>query len=96
MPVVAGRQSTRRQIAVYSMILAVCAIAPFALGLTGAVYGIVAIALSIAFAFLSFRVGLSKTEDPSAMKAEKHLFSFSIFYLFALFGALVADRIILA
>jgi len=96
MPVVAGRQSTRRQIAIYSMILAACAIAPFALDRTGAVYGTVAIVLSIGFAFLSFRVALSKTEDPGAMKAEKHLFSFSIIYLFALFGALIADRIILA
>lgn len=95
MPVVAGRQSTRRQIAGYSLILAVCAIAPFALGMTGAVYGVTAILLSIAFTFFSFRVGLSKTEDPSAMKAEKHLFSFSILYLFALFGALVADRMII-
>ncbi|MEW4468285.1 heme o synthase [Parasphingorhabdus sp. JC815] len=95
MPVVAGRQSTRRQIAVYSLILAACAIAPFMFGMTGVVYGTVAIVLSTAFAFLSFRVALSKTEDPKKMKAEKHLFSFSIIYLFALFGALIADRIIL-
>lgn len=96
MPVVAGRQSTRRQIAAYSVILAICAIAPFALNMTGAIYGTVAIVLSAIFAILSFRVGLSKTEEPSEMKAEKHLFSFSIFYLFALFAAVVADRIILA
>lgn len=96
MPVVAGRQSTRKQVAGYSLILAACAIAPFAIGATGAVYGSTAIALSVAFTFLSFRVGLSKTEDPSAMKAEKDLFKFSIFYLFALFGALVADRMIFA
>lgn len=96
MPVVAGRQSTRRQIALYSLILAVCAIAPFALNMTGMVYGVTAIVLSLAFTFFSFRVGLSKTENPAAMKAEKHLFSFSILYLFTLFGALVADRLILA
>jgi protoheme IX farnesyltransferase len=94
MPVVAGRQSTRRQIAAYSLVLAACSIAPFGLGLTGIIYGAAAILLNAAFVFLSFRVGLSKTENPSAMKAEKHLFSFSILYLFVLFGALVADRLI--
>ncbi|WP_422344633.1 heme o synthase [Parasphingorhabdus sp.] len=94
MPVVAGRQSTRRQIAAYSLVLAACSIAPFGLGLTGIIYGAAAILLNAAFVFLSFRVGLSKTENPSAMKAEKHLFSFSILYLFVLFGALVADRMI--
>jgi protoheme IX farnesyltransferase len=39
MPVVAGRQSTRKQIFGYSLVLAAVAIAPFALGLAGAVYG---------------------------------------------------------
>ncbi len=96
MPVVAGRQSTRKQVAGYSLVLAACAIAPFAIGATGAGYGATAITLSLAFTFLSFRVGVSKTEDPSAMRAEKDLFKFSIFYLFALFGALVADRMIFA
>lgn len=96
MPVVAGRQSTRKQIAAYSLVLAACVIAPFVIGATGVVYGATAIILSLAFTFLSFRVGISKTENPSAMKAEKDLFKFSILYLFALFGALVADRMIFA
>ena len=29
------------------------------------------------------------------MKPEKQLFTYSIFYLFALFGALVADRLLI-
>ncbi len=96
MPVVAGRQSTRKQIFGYSLILAICAIAPFVLGMTGAVYGVSAIVLSLVFCLLSLRVGLSKTEDPAAMKAEKQLFSFSILYLFTLFGALIIDRMLIA
>lgn len=96
MPVVAGRQSTRKQIFGYSLILAICAIAPFALGMTDAVYGVSAIVLSVVFCLLSLRVGLSKTEDPGAMKAEKQLFSFSILYLFTLFGALIIDRMLIA
>jgi heme o synthase len=30
--------------------------------------------------------------EPSDMDAEKHLFAYSVFYLFALFAVLVADR----
>ncbi|MEM8918340.1 MAG: heme o synthase [Pseudomonadota bacterium] len=95
MPVVAGRQSTRKQIFGYSLILAICAIAPFALNAAGLIYGVVAILLSIFFSALSFQVMVSQTSEPADMAAEKRLFKFSIFYLFALFAALVADRAIL-
>ena len=96
MPVVAGRQSTRRQIFGYSLILAFTAIAPFVLGMTGAIYGVAAILLGAVFSALSLNVAMSKTSEPAEMKSEKRLFAFSIIYLFALFGALVADRVILA
>ena len=96
MPVVAGRRSTRHQIFGYSLVLAAVAVAPFALGLAGAVYGGAAILLSGIFCVLSWQVARSKTSEPKDMAAEKRLFKFSILYLFALFAALVADRMILA
>lgn len=95
MPVVAGQQSTRRQIMGYSLILAVSAVAPFALNMTGLIYGVAAIVLSAIFLLLSLAVGSSKSTDPADMKAERRLFGYSIIYLFALFGALVADRVVL-
>ena len=95
MPVVAGRRSTRRQVALYSVVLALFAIAPFAMGFTGAIYGSVAVLLSIIFCALSLQVGMSKTDQPAEMKAEKRLFAFSILYLFTLFGVLVVDRVVL-
>ena len=33
-----------------------------------------------------------RTTEPAQMRPEKRLFAFSILYLFALFGAVVADR----
>ncbi len=96
MPVVAGRRSTRRQIFGYSLLLATVAVAPFALGLLGAIYGAASIALSVGFVALAGRVLINPTDDPTAMRPEKQLFAFSILYLFALFGALVADRLVLA
>ena len=96
MPVVAGRQSTRKQIFAYSLILAAVAIAPFALGMAGTIYGAASVTLSLVFSALSLQVAMSKTTEPADMLAEKRLFKFSILYLFALFAALVADRLVLA
>src|SRR3954468_344857 len=46
MPVVAGFESTRRQILLYSLPMAAAAVAPWLLGLTGSVYGVSAAVLS--------------------------------------------------
>ncbi len=92
LPVVAGAKATRRQIALYTLPMAAAAVAPWPLGLAGVFYGIVAAALSLAFLVLSLRVLASRASEPRAMQPEKQLFAYSIFYLFALFGALVLDR----
>jgi protoheme IX farnesyltransferase len=67
-------------------------VAPWPLGLTGAVYGGSAAVLSFVFVVLSARVAANRVTDPAAMEAEKHLFAYSVFYLFALFTVLVADK----
>ena len=96
MPVVAGHQSTRRQILIYAVLLLPIAMAPFLLQLTGWIYGLSALLLGGAFLFLSIKVATFRTAaNDTDMRAEKRLFAFSIIYLFVLFGALVADRLIL-
>jgi len=92
LPVVAGIESARKQIFLYSLPMAAAAIAPWPLGLTGAVYGASAAILSFVFIVLAGRVLASRSSDPSQMGAEKHLFAYSVFYLFALFTTLVVDR----
>ena len=92
LPVVAGFDSTRRQIFLYSLPMAAAAVAPWGLGLAGVTYGVSAAVLSFVFLVLAARVARSRTPDPSEMAAEKHLFAYSVFYLFALFAVLVADR----
>ena len=96
MPVVAGERSTRRQILAYAAILLPLSAAPWFIGGTGAIYGIAALALSAIFLALSAQVGLRQTHPEDNMQPEKRLFAFSILYLFALFGALVVDRMVLA
>ena len=92
LPVVAGFQNTRRQIFLYSLPMAFAAVAPWPLGLAGAIYGVCAAVLSFLFLVLAARVLANRASDPAEMGAEKHLFGYSVFYLFALFAVLVADR----
>ncbi|HET6525649.1 heme o synthase [Sphingopyxis sp.] len=92
MPVVAGEQSTRRQILFYALIMAAAAIAPWPLGYTGALYGWTAVVLSAVFVLLSIQVGTRRTGEGDTMQPEKRLFAYSIAYLFILFGAVVADH----
>jgi protoheme IX farnesyltransferase len=96
MPVVAGAAATRRQIFVYSLIMAVAAVAPWPLGLTGWIYGGITAVLGAVFVVFACGVARNRAEEPSQMRPEKRLFAFSIVYLFALFAALVADRWLLA
>jgi len=92
LPVVAGPQSTRRQIFIYSLAMAAAAVAPWPLGLAGPIYGLCSAILSFVFLVLAARVAANQAPDPALMGPEKHLFAYSVFYLFALFTVLVADR----
>jgi len=92
LPVVAGERTTRVQIGLYTVPMAVVAILPWLLNLTGPLYGVIATALTVAFGVLALRVATRTTQPDDTMKPEKQLFAYSILYLFAMFGALVADR----
>tara|TARA_R110000751_G_scaffold2018_11_gene9591 strand:+ start:414119 stop:415051 length:933 start_codon:yes stop_codon:yes gene_type:complete len=94
MPVVKGETSTRRQILIYAALLVPIAAAPWLIGGTSFVYGVASLALSLAFLALSVPVAFRQTGANDTMKPEKRLFAFSIIYLFALFAALVADRVL--
>jgi heme o synthase len=95
LPVTAGVKATRDQIMLYSVVLAAAVVAPWVLGLTGFIYGAAAMALSAVFLALALRVWRNEATDSALMGPEKKLFGFSILYLFILFGALVADRLLL-
>ncbi len=95
LPVVAGETTTRRQMFAYAVILFAVSLAPWWIGGVGAIYGVAALLLSGAFVALCVPVALRRAEEGDRMKPEKRLFGYSVLYLFALFTALVADRMIL-
>ena len=88
LPVVAGRQETLRQIVIYSTALAPAGVAPYLVGMTSFVYGVMAAILGSTF--LLFAIRLYKT---AADRQAWDLFKFSLFYLAALFGCLMLDRL---
>ena len=96
LPVVAGERVTRTQIGLYTIPMAAAAVLPWPLGLVGNFYGVVATVLTGIFAWLVVVVATRTTGTDDAMKPEKRLFKYSILYLFVIFGALVADRWLLA
>jgi protoheme IX farnesyltransferase len=97
LPVVRGGRETRRQIVIYTLLLVPLTLAPWALHLTGAVYGLTAAALGLGFLVHVVRVyrdqdanGITMNRDAPARAS----FKFSILYLFMLFGALAVDRFV--
>jgi protoheme IX farnesyltransferase len=92
LPVTHGISETRRQIWLYSLVLAALSIAPWGLGLAGPVYGLAALVLGGIFLWFALRVARNTADTPQAMQPEKRLFGFSILYLFVLFAALVVDK----
>ena len=96
LPVVAGERVTRQQIMIYTVLLAPVAIAPWLIGGTSWVYGSVAVVLSALFLALAMPVLREQRTGADPLGPEKTLFKFSIYYLFILFGALVADRVLAA
>jgi protoheme IX farnesyltransferase len=96
LPVVAGERTTRHQILLYTLPMAACALAPWAMGLTGALYGVTAALFSLVFLAGAARIAVRTRQVDDRMMPERQLFYGSILYLFVLFGALAADRMIFA
>jgi heme o synthase len=88
LPVVAGEAETRRQIVIYTLILAPLGVAPWLMGFAGPLYGIAAIASGAAMIALALRVRAER----QGHAASKQMFGFSILYLFLLFAILLVDR----
>jgi protoheme IX farnesyltransferase len=87
LPVVAGRETTKRHILLYAIALLPVALLPTLLGIAGWVYGGAALLLSGAFILLALKI----QRDPGD-RAARQTFGFSILYLFLLFALIILDR----
>ncbi|MGC2204139.1 MAG: heme o synthase [Stellaceae bacterium] len=87
LPVVAGPPETKRQILLYTLVLWPVTIAPFLLGIAGALYGAGALLLSALFTGLAIRVCRDATD-----RSARRMFAFSLLYLFLIFSLLLLDH----
>ncbi len=88
LPVVAGARETRRQILVYTLLLAPLGVVPALMGFSGLAYGVASTVLGGLFVLSAVRVWRADDDDH---RPAKQLFGYSILYLFALYGALLVD-----
>ncbi len=98
LPVVAGRRATRRQIMLYTVILVGVSLTPWALGLSGRLYGASAAILGVGFLALSWRV-VTEPQDAQGRslaneKPARQTFRYSLSYLAALFLAVAVDHVV--
>jgi protoheme IX farnesyltransferase len=87
LPVTHGNKYTRLQVLLYTAILFACTLLPFAYGMSGWLYLVAALGLSGAFMVYALRLYFSYSDALA-----RRTFRFSIFYLSALFGALLIDH----
>ena len=87
LPITHGEAYTRRQILFYTLILLVCSVLPFSIGMSGWPYLLAALALGAVFVF--WAVALFKKQVKSA---PIRTFRYSITYLTLLFLALLVDH----
>jgi heme o synthase len=93
LPVIVGGHETRRQILIYSILLAPAGMAPALFGFTSLAYLVVSAvggAIMVYLAYDLYRIG----DGEKARKASYRLFGTSILYLFGLFAALLIEKIV--
>jgi protoheme IX farnesyltransferase len=88
MPVVAGINATKKQMVIYTILLALITIMPFYLNFAGYIYLCSVIILNIIFLSMMIKLYL----DPINKIAGK-TFAYSIFYLFGVFLIAIIDKV---
>jgi len=97
LPVTRGAKETRLQILLYTLVVAPFGVLPVFTGLGGWLYLVVSAAGGAAFLWCAVRVFVSRAGDadaPADIIHAKKMFGVSILYLFALFGALLVERVL--
>jgi len=90
MPNVAGEQSTKLQILVYSVLLLASTLIPSVIGFSHLPYTAVATASGAWFVILAWQ--LYRRTGVEMKKAGRKLFTYSLYYLLIIFLALLGDH----
>jgi len=88
LPVTHGEKHTKIQMLIYSIIMLPISLSPYFLGIVGMGYLIATGLMSLFFIYTAVRVWFDDTH-----KSAKLMFGYSVFYLFAVFLALMIDKV---
>jgi protoheme IX farnesyltransferase len=87
LPVTHGEAFTRLHVFLYTLILLVASLLPFAVGMSHWIYGLSALILGLIFVFYAYRIWRSYTDALA-----RTTFKYSILYLALIFSALLLDH----
>lgn len=91
LPSVKGKENTRKQMLIYTLLLFPITLSPYFIGMSGLIYLSGAALLGLGFILHSVRVYVRKTDaDARAM------FLYSLLHLFGIFSLLVIDKVLYA
>jgi len=92
LPVIKGKKATRRQILLYTILLAPLGVLPAFIGLGGMLYLVASASMGFWMLLEAFATWRERDEirEPSA----KRLFAVSLLYVFVPFAALIAERLL--
>ena len=90
LPVTHGEDYTRLHVLLYTLLLALITMLPFATGMSGAIYLFAALLLNAVFLYYAVSLKITRRRDKAI-----ETFVFSIIYLLLLFAALLVDRYLL-
>ncbi len=91
LPVTHGIPFTKLNIIFYSFLTVACSLLPFAIGMSGTLYLVSAIALDIGLLVYALKLQFDKTDQRIALKT----FQYSLVYLTGLFSVLLLDHYLL-
>ncbi len=92
LPNVAGERATKLQILIYSVILVATTFVPNVIGMSGWLYGAVAVISGTSFLYLAWRLFVSR-DNLQMKKVARSLFTYSLSYLAVIFFALIVDHV---
>jgi protoheme IX farnesyltransferase len=92
LPNVAGEAATKLQILLYSIVLVAVSFVPNFIGMSGWLYGAIAVITGTSFLYFAWRLFRSR-ETLAMKKLARSLFTYSLSYLAVIFLALMVDHV---
>ena len=93
LPITNGIQDTKRNILIYSLMMIPTIIFPYVIGFVGEAFLVVGLILTFYYNIICYQL-YKFTKNKFEISKAKHIFGYSIMYLFLLFVLFLIDKLI--